>query len=271
MKVRNFSRLLLIVATVASFGNLLSAQGTVYFSEPVTVSTEGNHALPDMLRHVQHLYSTAVDFEQARVEYSADMRVSPVFMKSGQHPVAVRGGKLTVQLDQNDRTAYEAVQTVLAAYISSGLPGLYEAIDNGQRIDVIPVETRSATGAMRRVNPIMDLPITLDSKPRGTYQLLQDIAAAMSKASGYTVYIRAPVNESMGSVDVNTVGFSGEKARDVLAKVVSFAYQVLFDPGTKEYDVNLEPVILPEPPGAPAAPNPSPAGHPKTSPFWVKK
>lgn len=271
MRHRTLYYLPLLLAALLPFPSQLCAQGTVFFSEPVSISTEGNHALPEMLERIQHLYSTAIDFEEAPIEYSADMVVSPVFMKSGGHPVFVKGGELTVQLDKTDRTAYQAVQTVLAAYTNSGLPGLYQATDEGERVDVVPVEARSVAGTMRRVTPIMDSPISLNYQPRQITQLLQDIAAAISKVSGYKVYLSATgVNDSMDP-PTDLTGFSGEKARDAFAKSVALSYQVLFDPGEKAYYLNMAPVALPSSPASATPRTPSLTRSPKTSPFWVKK
>lgn len=272
MKRKNFYFLpFLSVAIVLLLTHPLCAQGTVFFSEPVSISTEGNHALAAMLDHIRHLYSTAIDFEEVPIEYSSDMWISPVLMKSGAHPVAARRGKLTVQLDKNDRTAYQAVETVLAAYTGSGLPGLYQAIDEGERVDVIPIQTRGVTGSMRRVTPIMDSSITLDYQPRGTYKLIQDIAVAISKVSGTTVYMSAIGAPETLSVDTEPSGFSGEKARDALAKIGGFSYQALFDPGERAYYLNIGPATSPPVPTQPTTPKARPSGRPQTSPFWVKK
>ncbi len=271
MKHRNLYYLVLLLAASLPLPIQLSAQGTVWFSEPVSISTEGNHALAAMLAHIQHLYSTAINFEEAPVEYFPDLQVSPVLLKSGSHPIAIRGGKLTVQLDKNDRTAYQATQIVLAAYVSSGLPGVYQAIDEGERVDVVPVETRMASGATRRVTPIMDVSITLNYQPRGAYQVMQDISAAIAKASRDKVYLVSNgANESPKSPE--PVGFPEEKARDMFAKAVGgFANQALFDPGEKAYYLNVAPITLPSAPAPAVARNPILTRDPETSPFWVKK
>jgi hypothetical protein len=259
-----------LLAAMLLFSGQLCAQGTVFFSAPVAITTDGNHALASMLERIGHLYSTPIDFEEAPIEHPSDMVVGPVMMKSGLHPVFARGGKLTVQLDKNDVDAYQAVLTVLAAYTNSGLPGSYQAFTEGDRVDVIPMQARGSDGFTHNVIPIMASKISLDYKARSTYSLLDDISSAISKVSGRTVYASitgAP--ESMAPGEIS--GFSGGTARSVLATIAGFSYQALFDPGANAYYLNVQPAAIRSAPGPSTVTKRNTTGLPQTSPFWVKE
>ncbi len=250
---------------------LANGQSKILFTEPVTLTDDSSRPLSDMLNRVQRLYNTPIDFEEVPYENPSEIRWSNMVTPKGVRPAFPVGGKLVVTLDKTDTNAYLATETVIAAYTSAELPGLYQAIEENGRIDVIPKYTRGVDGTMREVPPIMSESVTLPSAERTVFQTLELMSSAVSKASGFTVHIMAAGIPENAMTDVTA---NGEPARDVLASITSklgitMAYQALYDPREKAYYVGLQPVALPT--GAMTQRNAKPAIQaPTENPFWVK-
>jgi hypothetical protein len=225
-----------------------------------------------MLQQIQHLYSTAINFEEAPVEHPADIVKGSVERSPGVFPENPRGGALSVQLAVTDTTAFHAVQTVLAAYSATKLPGTYRAVDEGSWIDVIPVQARGADGAMRAVSPLMDAKINIFATSRSVLSALDEITTALS-ASGYTVkYSAAGISQDK----TTTFGSPAVRARDAISEIMGevshgMSYQALFDPLDKTYYVNIEPISLPVTPVVQANQPKKTLKKPQDSPFFIKQ
>jgi hypothetical protein len=239
------------------------------------VSVNSGRPLAEVLDAVQQKFLVPITFEEAPFESDADLKAIPIKQLDGsiytfrELPVV----DFRVSLSTGE-TAVVATQSVLTAYASQGFPGVYDMIQEGDRIRVISKQVRAAAGNMRNVTPVMDYPVTFPLASRGSVETLQLLASIISKESGVHV---EPLNVPFHFSDTITMSAGGESAREVIEHMgeilhVPFSFQCLYEPTTKTYYLNVKSVFVPNPSGVPARHGyvrQLPASGPANSP-WFK-
>jgi hypothetical protein len=251
---------------------LLKGQSAIHFHTPTTLNASGSRPLADMLQKLQQLYKFPITYEEVPYENPAELRASNARTATGVRPLFPLGGDLDVTLDSSASTPLSATQAVLSAYTGNGLPGLYQAIEGDGRVDVIPTHVRGTNGVMRPITPVMSQPVVLPPGERRIVDSLQAMGTALSKASGFKVYILSSGIPENATADL---GSAGGAARDVIAKLgaqygIPISFQALYEPNEKAYYVNLQLVtsFIPTTTQNPAKPK-KPAASPD-NPFFTK-
>jgi hypothetical protein len=240
-------------------------------------SVNTSRPLAEILDAIQQKYLVPITFEEAPFESNTDLKAFPIKQLDGSiftfHELPVVDFSVTLD---NGETAVEATQSVLTAYASLGLPGVYDMVQEADRIRVFPKQVRASTGNMRNVTPVMDYPVAFPLATRGSVETLQLLVSIISKESG--THVEA-LNVPFNLEDTLTLGASGESARTVIEHLsdifhIPFSFQCLYVPTEKTYYLNVKGVFVPNPPGMPAEHGyirPLPAAGPANSLWFTKK
>lgn len=274
------SRLLKLGALVALIGVLLNpplTRAQAQFSEPTMLTSQNQGGLADILNRVQHIFLTPITFEEAPFENQAQLR-SIVLVHNGVPQIRIVNPitDFSVTLNASVTAPLLAAQSVLAAYVGAGRPGIYSAVVLNDRVDVIPAQVLGVDGAMRNVTPIMSEPVTFPIATRSIAETLQLVADDVSLESGFKVIL---LNFPGSPLDTLELGSSGLPARDVIAEIGTMlnrpvSFQCLYDPGSKTYYLSVIAVVPDPVPGGPAQHGtikPTPTVGPPNSPFFIKK
>jgi hypothetical protein len=247
--------ILLASSWFASFIQGQTATMTPGSDGSTIVSVNSGRPLAEVLDTVLQKYLVPITFEEAPFDSDADLRATPVTQLDGSIYTfrALRVVDFRVNVS-NGESAVVAAQSVLTAYASQGFPGVYDMIQDGDRIRVFPKQVRATAGNMRSVTPVMDYPVTFPLANRGSVETLQLLASIISKESGVHV---EPLNVPFHLSDTITMSADGESAREVIEHMgeilrVPFSFQCLYEPTTKTYYLNVKGVFLPNPSGVPA-------------------
>jgi hypothetical protein len=233
-----------------------------------------------MLDKVQHLYLMPISFEEVPYQSSVDLKSLAVKQIDGSTKMFLepRIVDFSVKFEQAPDFAYAAAQSVVSQYASAGLPGVYNVVQAGDQVTVVPYQVRSATGGMLNVTPLMSPPIEFPLATRTVIDTLQLVTQSISSQTGAKVVL---LNVPFQITDTVTMSATGEAARDVIAHLgaifgVPASSQCLYDATLKTYFLNLEGVFPPNPPGVPAVPGlripfPGPGSHSPDTVVFTKQ
>jgi hypothetical protein len=240
------------------------------------VSVNSSRPLAEVLEALQQKYLVPMTFEEAPFESEVELRAVPIRQLNGsvftfrELPVV----DFNIKLNDDD-TAIAAAQSALSAYTGQSFPGVYDMIQEGDRIRVFPKQVRAQAGSLRDIKPVMDYPVTFPIATRGSVETLQLLASIISRESGAHV---EPLNVPFHLGDTITMGADGESARDVIKHMgeifhVPFSFQCLYEPTSKTYYLNVKGVFAPNPAGVAARhglARPAPSAGPASSPWFTK-
>jgi len=136
-----------------------------------------------------------------------------------------------------------AVQQAVDAYHNAGYPGMYQVIQTGSAIDVIPIAYRAADGKMKDFKPLLSEPSIVSQANRTLAEHLDALCAALSKAHGVKVESNLQSSQSDTEVVFGTTGEPGRDAVSLLLKqgLDNWSVRALYEPGDKTYYVSLVP------------------------------
>jgi hypothetical protein len=149
-----------------------------------------------------------------------------------------RGGTLTFEysIDPSTKTPPDSavvVQQLLDAYAGAGNPGLFRLDRDGARLHILASPS------------VLDAAITLPAKKRNGLELLDAFCSAVSQASGTRVVMATvPLNllhryqTEAGAKDQNAREFLN-KELDRTTNKIKLSWQLLYDPVTKSYFLNI--------------------------------
>lgn len=129
----------------------------------------------------------------------------------------------------------EALRKVIADYNVTGNPGKYTLrAGPGEQFTVVGTEVKDDSGILQKVVPVLDLPISVNAKPRTAADALNAILQALTLASGKRVILMSLPNNLFRETQVD-LGGQGVAARQLL--------QDLFHnmPRTLQYDLGFDP------------------------------
>jgi hypothetical protein len=163
----------------------------------------------------------------------------------------------------------KTLQLIVDAYNHSGNPGVFELLNTGTGEDAVSVVGHDKTGdnAASPQNPFLDTLITVPSAERPVVESLDLICKALTDSTHMGISLgvtpRAWVDHTPAKI-----GGTQVPARTILAQALAASghplyWQLLFDPNTKQYLLNVHSVHVPKPP-APKTPSKPPAAdaHP---------
>lgn len=240
--------------------------------------------------------SIPINYEDAPYLFRDDVvDVAPVVMSAAQraaHPDAKinvpRGGKLSLQLNVPDKPDAAAIlgslNLIIAEARFQGYPGVYAAQAVGGGFAIIPTAGRNATGTQVPVNAVLDAKVTLPLGERTAGDALESILQQVQAATGTRILLATGPTGALVMSRV-AIAAAGESARDVLIRLLMalgnrggasgwapFSYHLYFDPGQRNYYLNIHrvessPMSLPQSSPVPSSPgNAGPYGRKTVAP-----
>lgn len=175
--------------------------------------------------------------------------------KPGQAPKVFvpTGGDLAFEYNIDSATKQPGdpaavVQQLLDAYARTGHPGVFVLDRTGQRVHIIPVASKNQNGVLTAHQSALEAVITLPPQKRNGLQLIEAFCEVVSAASKTRVVVGAVPLNQFYQYETDS-GAKDQKAREFLSNEldrmtndVKLSWQLLYDPLTKSYFLNIHPV-----------------------------
>lgn len=242
-------------------------------TKPVTISVKDYRPMRAAVVRIRELSGVPVSYEDVRCDFPADQldvtegSFTPeqiqMSVRNGNGPpkfVVPRGGSLSFMFAADSSTGRladltstkAALQSALAAYNSSGLPGKFGLeIYDGQLI-IAPIEERDGKGTAVPVASVLSAPVMLPPIEESAMEQVVQILDAVKQGTGYRVGVGAvPVNGM--AMTRAQLGENTEPASHLLIRIlnlvmgyastppaggVTLSYDVLYDVQLKYYMFN---------------------------------
>ena len=244
-------------------------------AKSITITVNTGRPLAEVLEHVQQHFLSPITFEEAPYESQQDLSKVTILQNGTPKVLLARQPvEFTFTLESSDSTPYSAAESVLGAYIQAGLPGVYNVVQENNRIDVIPLQVRGPNGSLRAVKPVMSSSVSFPMTTRSVVDTIALITKAIAAQSGAKVL---PLNLPFGLLETVEFGATGQSASQTIEDLGvalgrTLSYQCLYDATSKTYYLNLTGVAASPVPGKITPPKAK--AHPRTgtpdSPFFVK-
>jgi hypothetical protein len=135
------------------------------------------------------------------------------------------------------------VQKLLDTHAEQNNPGRFRLLQEGEILNIIPVQVRDRYGYLVSIDSILNTSISFPTQERTVSTTLELITNAVSQVRGIKFVIgTAPLN--LLTRTTFRRGANNEKARDVLISALKatnskLSWRILYDPGIKWYILNL--------------------------------
>jgi len=227
---------------------------------PTTIAGSGPRPLQQALGALRLKYNGAVSYEEPQY-LSARALVEDPHTKGSFIPASK---PFSVEIppvqSATDAPAQEkSLQVIVDAYNHSGNPGQFEVRKTeGKAISVVGVAAIDDKGAFSPQKPLLDSPIIIPAKERTIADTVDLLCQQLTDAT----HIPLSVGISPRSlVDHTNVHLGGDKtsARTILAQALAAStaplyWQLVYDPNSKGYVLNIHSVHIAKP-AAPAIPS----------------
>lgn len=253
---------LTMIAGVAERGRAGLRENVLQGTTSVNLSVEDARPVAKAITTLEAKYGWIITYEDPRYAYADDIadvtetvrRDLQKYPKGAAPKVLVpKGGVLSFNYDVMGQTSIPSdpavvVRQLLAAQAASANGGKFR-LEKGEKIvHVIPTAIRDRSGRLRSQEPVLDTVVTLAAKERTAFQTLEDLCAAISKATQMRVIVgTVPLRLFLQHKD--QYGTAGRKAREVLVQLfervgngIRLSWQLLYDPGLKMYVLNIHSV-----------------------------
>lgn len=271
-------------------------------TKSITISVNDYRPMRAALLQIRTLSDIPVNYEDVRYDYPGDQldktegSFSPaqiqMSIESGYGPpklIVPRGGSLSFSDSVDESTGRlpdlastrSALESALAAYNSSSLPGKFQLEAYEGEFIVAPVQQRDASGATVPSGSVLSTPVTLPPFEESAMERADRILRVVTQATGYKAEIGAVPINGMAMTHVDLSG-STEPASHLLIHLLNrvmgypsalppgapaLAYHLLYGPRSSAYSLNAigfghRNAELPPPPAAP----PTGSGRPFASP-----
>jgi hypothetical protein len=193
---------------------------------------------------IQHASGQVITYEDPPIVHTS--QTTPMVSGgNGDNALLMpKGGSLRFQLPASGSRAdvEQSLEAMVANYNASRGAATF-AVSHNDVIHVVPDKAMNDEGRLVPIVPVLDTKVTIDAKPRPAMELYGAILGAVSRASGQQV--------GPGIIPVNglrthivDVGANNEPARAVLARMIAatglkMSWRLLYDPGTKDYALNM--------------------------------
>jgi hypothetical protein len=226
---------------------------------PITISGSGPRPLQQALGALRLKYNAAVSYEEP--QYLSARAVIEDPHAKGSFIPAGKPFSLEIPPVQSaaDASAEEkSLQLIVDAYNHSGNPGQFEIRKTeGKAIAVVGVAAIDDKGSFAPQKPLLDSPITIPAKDRTISDTVDLLCQQLTDAT----HVPLSVGISPRSlVDHTNVNLGGGKipARSILAQALAAStaplyWQLVYDPNSKGYVLNIHSVHIAKP-AAPAIP-----------------
>ncbi len=138
------------------------------------------------------------------------------------------------------------LRLLLADYHKQGYPGGFRLLQTASAFHVVPSTVTTQEGQVERHRPVLDTRISIPPGSRTAREMLKEIVEGVSKEAGVMVVTGLMPWNLLFRVRVEGSA-SNEPARAVLSRTLQatntkLSWQLFYDPGTKDYVLNLHPV-----------------------------
>lgn len=225
----------------------------------IKISVKNGRPVAEAIKIIEQRFGWAITYEDPR--YLNASEISDVTEKvrrdldkfpPGQAPrvLVPKGGNLTFEYDAGTESSPPdpnlIVQQLLAAHVTSGNAGRFVMESAEDVIHVVPTAVKDASGKLTLQKSILDQVITLPTKERTGQQTLEDVCAAVSKATKQHVVVGTiPLRLFVSHKDRQET--KNLKARDALIRLfqrtasdANLTWQLFYDPGVKMYALNIQ-------------------------------
>ena len=205
------------------------------------------------------------------VDRAASVRKDYGLYAPGKAPKALGpvGGTLSVNFSSSDLKSM--LDQLNQAQTTAKVGGRFGVETTGAVYHIVPVQVRDSSGKWIKQQSILDKPISLDSRPRGSYELLSSICGAVAGANNRGVLLITASGPDTDQSPRYTLAASQESARSVLVRALAMmapdvgqlTWSLYYDVGSGKYYMNFlrAPVVVSAttatPSHAPAASQPA--------------
>lgn len=254
----------------------LRMQGTV-----ATLRVDSPRPVATAVMLVANDLGYRVTYEDPKYEYAGDLQDVTSMVRGDANPqpgevtkiIVPSGGALNVRADT--KSPKELLGQLVQAQASAGKGGQFRVLEEDGFLHVVPTASRSRNGAWQNRTSILDVAISLPTRKRSAFDLMDAITRAIGSKVGVPVNYGGILG---GGAETFEFGAREERARAVLSRAVSIFCPaerpcgwVLMRSGDKltdAYALSLIPVKPPEqefePPAAPKVRETSPFDVPVT-------
>lgn len=207
---------------------------------------EGARPVAEAVRQIEQISGQPIAYEDPPLGDPAAM-IPMVVSTQGRDPelMAPKAGRLAFDgpADGSREAAAAAVRAALGAYAAGDPAARFALREDAGLLQVVPLETRDATGRAVAATSALDARIALAPKPRTALEALDEILERLSAALGQPVGRGAAPLAALAGRKI-ALSAEGEPAREVLARLVAatgmrLSWRLLYDPGLREYALNL--------------------------------
>ena len=262
------------VYKIAIFKMLLASAFCAGQTTPIHVfNTSSPRPLLDLIEQINHKFGTVISYEDAPVvypgalvdvtapEYKGSGRALEVITKpmSVEFPDLLNGGETSsdqsVDVERFRAEQRNAVSALLGAYARSGNLGAFAAIHTGKYSEVFPTVVRDENGQDKPFLALLSTPVHI---ARGSYRLdtlIWQVCQQVAEARDVTIIHGITPTGMLLAITVKVDGME-KSAREVLVEAfedanafrlshgaenrVDFRWDLLYDPGFKEFAMSIE-------------------------------
>jgi hypothetical protein len=240
-------------------GALATSQAALNIQENMSLNINDPRPVAKAVRTLEDLCHCVVTYEDPRLINAAELKDITDELRGQRNQsqtVAVariivpKGGAFTVTYNpvrgREPQANIESVlQEILKSHDREVGAGKFR-IEKGKDVfHVIPIAVKNANGVFTSQTSVLDTKISLPMRERSGFQMLDAICRAVSNEQHKRLEVAtAPMNLFLQNR--TTLGFSNEKARDVLIKFLQnvdqsgrLSWQLLYEPGMKTYALNI--------------------------------
>ncbi len=207
------------------------------------IVVSGSRPVAEAVREIERLSGQVVTYEDAPI---ADPGAVAPMVAGGDAAFAMpRIGRLSFEGPETAslEAAGKAVEAALAAYEAGRPAARFALLRSGDALHVVPVAISDTAGRSAKVMPALDVRVSVPGGRRSALDALDQWRLALAAALGRPVGLGAA---PLATLQARRIEFSanGEPAREALSRLLAatgirLSWRLLYDPGTKEYALNL--------------------------------
>jgi hypothetical protein len=178
--------------------------------------------------------------------YEDTLYVHPDDTIRDQGRIVPRGGRISIQYADADDLA-SVLDRSIDAYARANLPGAFDARHQGEVHHIVPRSFRSDRGETVARLPLLDETIVIPAQERDGLQLVEEIIHRVGAARNETINVGTVPTNAL--VQQRAGGALSGKASDLLLDLFrgigrSYSWQLLNQPGTREFVLNIHDVPM---------------------------
>ena len=219
----------------------------------VLVSGAGQRPLEQALASLRLKYGWTINYEDPKYHSAKDTMEDP----RSKGTLILTGTQFSTEIPAPQPPAEappreKSLQQVVDSYNRSTNPGRFEVRKGETEVSIVGIAARDDNGDVSLQKPFLDSPISVPIKERTIAETVELICNQLSDDTHTSVSLGVTPR---ALVDHTNVKIGGDKvpARQILAQALAASghplyWQLLFDPNSKSYLLNIHSVHSPKPP-----------------------